>query len=172
MSERIIHIQWDGPFSPSKLDTLCDTNRDYGLYAIYGHHSVYGSGVLLYIGKARDRTFGQRIPEEKWDTGSMEDPAHVEIYVGRLKGQSTPPESEWKRSIDLAEKLLIHTHGPAYNMTCMQAVPENDQDVRNTRVFNWGRHRDLRHEVSGQRWTSAANETASYQVYDRSKLSG
>jgi hypothetical protein len=45
MEERIIHIEWEGPYSLNQLDTLKD------LYQIYGHHSVYGSNVLLYIGQ-------------------------------------------------------------------------------------------------------------------------
>jgi hypothetical protein len=48
--ERIIHIEWEGPYSLSQLDTLNDLRKDYGLYQIYGHHPIYGSNVLLYIG--------------------------------------------------------------------------------------------------------------------------
>ena len=61
MSEKAVHIEWQGPYSTSQLAELC-SSCDYGVYAIYGYHPVYGSSSLLYIGKARDRTFGQRIP--------------------------------------------------------------------------------------------------------------
>jgi hypothetical protein len=34
---------------------------------------------------------------------------------------------DWSKVIDLAEQLLIHTHGPACNMMQMQAAAEMDQ---------------------------------------------
>lgn len=36
MMERIIHIEWEGPYSLNQLDTLKDLRKDYGLYQIYG----------------------------------------------------------------------------------------------------------------------------------------
>jgi hypothetical protein len=50
MTERIIHIEWEGPYSLNQLDTLKDLRKDHVLYQIYGHHPVYGSNVLLYTG--------------------------------------------------------------------------------------------------------------------------
>ena len=47
MEERIIHTEWEGPYSLNQLDTLKDLRKDRGLYQIYGHHPVYGSNVLL-----------------------------------------------------------------------------------------------------------------------------
>ena len=55
MMETIIHIEWEGPYSLNQLDTLNDLRRDHGLYQIYGHHPVYGSNVLLYIGQTYGR---------------------------------------------------------------------------------------------------------------------
>jgi hypothetical protein len=171
MSERVIHIDWKGPYSIPELATFCKTT-DYGVYAIYGHHPVYGSDTLLYIGKAQDQTFGQRVPQEGWDKGSMEDPAHNEIYVGRLKGPNTPTREDCKKEIDLAEKLLIHAHGPAYNSQQIGEVSESDPEVCNARVLNWGYHRAIRPEVSGLRWTRVATEkTKAYELYDMSHLS-
>ncbi len=165
MSEHVIHIEWTGPHAPSELVNLCKS-IDYGIYAIYGHHPVYGSDTLLYVGKAQDQTFGQRIRQEGWDKGSMEDPAHTEIYVGRLKGPDTPPLEVWKKEIDLAEKLLIHTHGPAYNSQQIGEVSESDSEVCDIRVLNWGSHRAVRPEISGLRWTKTASEKAkAYEVY-------
>ena len=166
MCEQIVHIEWKGPYPTSGLDELC-TSKDYGVYAIYGFHPVYGPSVLLYIGKAWKRTFAERIPEEGWDRGSAEDRAHVEIYVGRLKGATTPSTEQWHEEIDLAEKLLIHAHGPAYNATNIMAVSEDNPKVCNIRVLNWGCHRTLRPEVSGRRWTKAATEQArGYSAYE------
>jgi len=61
--QRIIHINWDGPYTLEDLPDLRDENIDYGVYQIYGGHPVYGSSVLLYIGKAESQTFGTRIAE-------------------------------------------------------------------------------------------------------------
>jgi hypothetical protein len=123
--------------------------------------------VLLYIGKAARQTFAQRIPEEKWNQGT-EDTSHTEIYVGRLKGPSRPSRDEWLFEIDPVEKLLIHPHGPAYNSTNIMGIAENGTpDVCNTRVLNWGCHRDIQPEVSGLRWTRAATEQAkTFGVYE------
>jgi hypothetical protein len=40
--ERIIHIEWSGPYSLAGVDGFRDQRRDRGLYQIYGHHPVYG----------------------------------------------------------------------------------------------------------------------------------
>ena len=168
MEERIIHIEWEGPYSLSQLDTLKDLRKDRGLYQIYGHHPVYGSNVLLYIGQTVGRTFGERIQEHNFGGGSQEDRAHVEIYVGRLKGATTTPSSDdWRNEINWAEKLLIHVHAPAYNPQHMMEVDEADPRVCCARVFNWGCIRALRPEVSGRRWTRAATDAANaYKTYE------
>lgn len=75
--ERILHIEWSWPHSLAEVDGFRDQRRVRGLYQIYGHHPVYGSNALLYIGQT-DGTFGKRIPEENWGGGSIEDPRNVE----------------------------------------------------------------------------------------------
>lgn len=49
---KLIHIDWDGPFKLTEIDTITDDETDYGIYQIYGSHSVYSGNILLYIGKA------------------------------------------------------------------------------------------------------------------------
>jgi len=66
MMETIIHIEWEGPYSLNQLNTLKDLRKDRGLYQIYGHHPVYGSNVLLYIGQTSGRTFGERIEQHNF----------------------------------------------------------------------------------------------------------
>jgi hypothetical protein len=167
MEEGIIHIQWQGPFSLTQLDTLKDPRKDRGLYQIYGHHPVYGANVLLYIGQTMGETFGKRIEEHNFGGGFQEDREHVEIYVGRLKGVSTPSSDEWRNEINWAEKLLIHVHDPAYNSRQNTELDEADPRVCNARVMNWGCIRALQPEVSGRRWTKAkTDETDSYKVYE------
>jgi hypothetical protein len=167
MSEHIVHIEWEGPLTISEVANL-NQSTDYGIYAVYGYHPVYGSNALLYIGKVQKQTFGQRFRKEGlgWQQGSLEDTAHTEVYVGRMKGPDTPPEPIWEKDIDLAEKLLIHAHGPAYNSQQIGEVCETDPEVCNTRVLNWGCHRAIRPEVSGLRWTKIATDKAkAFKIY-------
>ncbi|MCP4305494.1 MAG: hypothetical protein GY788_11575 [bacterium] len=152
MIERPVHLCWEGPFDLIDLPKLSDPETDIGLYQIYAHHPVYGR-CLVYIGKAQTQTFGQRIRQEQWDTGSENDPERVEIYVGRLIGRSTPSLSEWHIEIDAAEKLLIHSHAPAYNSQNILNAPA-PLECGDVRVLNWGACRSLAREVSGWMWTS------------------
>ncbi len=91
--ELIIHIDWRGPFTLAQTQILTDAATDFGLYQVYAEHPVYGR-CLVYLGRARSLTFGQRVAQHRWDTGSEMDPAKVEIYVGRLKGQPIPSIDE------------------------------------------------------------------------------
>lgn len=103
-----IHIFWSGPYELSRVKELRDESKDYGIYQIYGHHTPYGSNILLYIGKANQQTFGKRIAQEGWEFEY--DPGHVEIYIGRLAGKEKPALAKWEKQIDAAEKLRIHAH--------------------------------------------------------------
>ncbi len=58
---RRVRVEWQGTFSIEEVLILNDENDDYGLYQIYGCHVIFGSDSLLYIGMARDQTFGQRL---------------------------------------------------------------------------------------------------------------
>jgi hypothetical protein len=113
MPERIIHIQWDGPFSLNQVPSLDDATKDRGVYQVYAYHPVYGTEQLVYIGQTWGQTFAARVSQHDWGGGTENDPHHVAIYIGRLKGERTPPEQDWSREIALAERLLIHSHGPA-----------------------------------------------------------
>ena len=64
MPETVIHIQWEGPLSVNDAQELNDPDSDFDLYQVYGQHPVYGTGTLIYIGKAQNQTFGQRIKQE------------------------------------------------------------------------------------------------------------
>lgn len=134
---------------------------DYGVYQIYGSHTVYGAGVLLYIGKAAQQTFGTRLSQEGWRNN--QDAGRVEIYLGRLSGKETPDAEEWARQIDSVEKLLIYAHAPACNSSNINTIP--DQNLRYVHVLNWGRFRDLLPEVSGDRWTLLHWDMEKYEPY-------
>ena len=166
MGERVLHFFWEGPFEIADLPKLNEKDRDYGIYQIYAHHPVYGR-CLVYIGKAREQTFCQRIPQEHWDSGSENDPQRVEIYVGRLIGP-TPALSVWRSEIDAAEKLLIHSHAPAYNTQAVLKSPAS-AECSDVRVLNWGACRSLAREVSGLVWTAkgvALRTQSNYRASD------
>jgi hypothetical protein len=147
MPEHIIHIQWSGPILLDQIVGLTDQTKDRGLYQVYACHPVYGPGQLVYIGKTITQTFAVRVCQHDWGGGTENDPKNVAIYVGQLKGP-TPSLAQWRREIDLAERLLIHSHGPAYNSTHMMAIDESaDPSIRDVRILNWGCVRSLHREI-------------------------
>jgi hypothetical protein len=153
MIERIILIEWEGPFTLSGLNQL-NGDSDCGLYQIYVHHPVYGAGVLAYIGVTWDQTFSTRIVQNDWGGASENDPNNVEVYVGRLKYEISPTREQWSRDVANAERLLIHAHGPGYNSTNIGRPNESDPEIRNSRILNTGAVRALHREVSSLMWTS------------------
>jgi hypothetical protein len=146
---KYIHIYWEGPFTLDQLSDLQDYTRDYGIYQIYGGHPVYGSMVLLYIGKVERQTFSLRISQENWFINR--NAGALKIYVGRLAGLRQPTDEAWSKEIAIAEKLLIYTHAPAGNAQFINL--NNDQALEDIHILNWGSHCDLMAEVSGRRWT-------------------
>lgn len=156
----LIQVHWEGSYELSDLPSLMDSETDYGIYQIYGKHPVYGNNVLLYIGKADQQTLGKRISQENWvDTN---DSNNLKIYVGRLHGPENPTPETWSTDIDLAERLLIYVHKPAYNARSISSFP--DLELQNIHILNWGHHRDLLPEVSGLRWTSKL-DSLEYETY-------
>jgi len=146
----IIHILWDGPFTFDEIATFT-TPTDFGIYQIYGHHPVYGSDVMLYIGLAERNRFGTRIPNHEWWLENHDD-GRIRVYLGRLAGVVQPSDDEWNRHIRLAERLLIHAHYPACNTK--KSLGALEPALQNVHVCNWGRVADLLPEVSGVRWGS------------------
>lgn len=157
---KLIQIEWKGPYSLEELILLDDRSHDYGIYQIYGKHVVYGKDVLLYIGKADFQTIGRRVLQENW--WYTNDSNHLKIYAGRLAGEKTPQEEIWFKEIDLAEKLLINVHKPAYNSKYLTSIP--DTELQDIHILNCGDHRDLLPEVSGLRWTRKLDD-ADYDTY-------
>lgn len=142
-----VDLDWEGPFQLDELHKVNDYSKDYGIYQIYGFHPVYGCNVLLYIGLAAKQTFCQRIKQEGWEANK--DPRNIEIYVGRLCGD-TPPVEQWERLISQVEKLLIFSHTPASNQSNIGTIPF--ESLKDLHIINWGNHRSLASEVSGLRW--------------------
>lgn len=147
-----IHILWDGPHSFEDATRL-DGEQDYGVYQIYGCHTVYGSDALLYIGKAVKQTFGKRIKEEKEPWKYNWDARRIAVYVGRVITDSlstVKTHEQWADWVGAAEELLIYAHAPACNSKNIQSI---NYKLLPFHVLNWGSFRDLLPEVSGHRWT-------------------
>ena len=160
-----IHIFWEGPFSLIEVREK-DADKDYGVYQIYGHHPLYGSNVLLYIGKAQAQTFALRISQEKWVERT--DPINTQIYLGRLAGKNKISGDAWEELIQQAEQLLIYAHLPALNTQNTKSLSE--EKVLGNRIFNWDSHRDLFPEVSGSRFTSRYEHIGAEHIYDESRI--
>jgi hypothetical protein len=130
-----IGIEWEGPLRLKEvIEKKNDAGvkpcygEDYGLYQIYGKH-LCGKDVLLYIGKATERTFSSRVDEHKksWlDKDQRE--KNIRIHLGRIydskKHSYKDGWKSWKRDVELAEELLIYLYSPNYNSSNISTPPK------------------------------------------------
>lgn len=138
----IIEINWQGPFNNDSISNYNRAIEDYGIYQIYGTHNIIGANTLLYIGKAQEQTFAQRISQHQdWIKKEYSD---INFYIGRLGGTYQVSNKEWSENIDKAEKLLIYFSSPPYNS---QYINDYGQ-IENTIVLNFGKKNRLPIEVS------------------------
>ena len=158
----VIHLQWDGPFTLQEVQGMND-DYDYGVYQVYGSHPVYGSDVLLYIGKASEQTFSTRLRQEYWHYN--QDARNIRYYVGRLAGERTPNDADWGHQIDVVETLLIHSHWPAANSRNIQTLGDHAAEITDMHVLNWGARRSLLSEVSGLMLTDRYDDIPNYHCY-------
>lgn len=147
VKEYLIQLKWEGSYKFTDLPSLNNEETDYGIYQIYGNHTVYGDNVLLYIGQANQQTFRTRIMQHSY---WFED--NFSIYVGRLSGPHTPTDDIWANEIKFVESLLIHVHSPAYNTMNINSI--NYSELEHIHVLNLGQYRSLLPELSGTRWIS------------------
>ena len=159
-----IRIEWKGPYGLTDIgfdgekyvikDTeLDDKKKDYGLYQIYGFHPVYGSSVLLYIGKAKEQTFARRLSQEGWEYNA--DFENLQIYVGRLFSQRDLDSFKWGKYVDIAESMLIYAHSPAMNSSNILTISKDKKKLKEyerVRIFNYDQCRSLLPEISGELW--------------------
>lgn len=148
MDERIVHIRWEGPLTQDVALQRRNDKSDYGIYQIYGPHPVYGPNVMLYIGKAREQTFGDRLKQHLDELFC--DSEICSLYLGCIAGEKTPALDTWRAEIDKAERLLIYSHIPAYNS---QSIADLDyESLKGIRVINLGNRGSLSGDVTGYRW--------------------
>ena len=103
-----IHLDWSGPYSLDEASALTG-REDYGLYQFYGDHPVYGAGVLLYVGKASNQSFGRRLSQHNWGNWI---PSQAAIYIGKVCTPEPLDDKEWCDAIE--EPLIVALVSRAY----------------------------------------------------------
>ena len=120
---REIHCLWEGPLTVEQAIGK-SSSKDYGVYALYGSHSVLGSDSLLYVGQANGTTFSARI-RYHWDEWIRWEPSDVTVYLGRLGGWEQIDDDKWGVLIDETELLLIFFTSPPYNSSRVKTLRKN-----------------------------------------------
>jgi len=119
-----IKIEWEGPFKVDDVINRMDRagehplwdGEDYGLYQIYGEHTLCGKNTLLYIGIVTGRTFSQRFREHKGWLDKDQKEEDINIYLGRIYDDRRHLSNElWTADVKITEKILIYIYSPNYN---------------------------------------------------------
>ena len=106
--EKIIKVQWDGPFTYEEVKQF-NGKKDYGIYIAFGNHRIYGMDSLLYVGKAFDQTFLMRINQHTdW-------PGTEYYYLGRICGIGKTTYKTWHEEVDYLETQIIQHCLPSWN---------------------------------------------------------
>lgn len=160
-----INIKWEGPLT---LKQACEKNGriDYGVYqCYYDDPPVYGPDVLLYIGLASNRRFGQMLESHKFEKWNQ----NIQIYLGRLyqKEEARPLTNyEWGEMMERVEMLLAHACSPAFNFEWIKTYPVANTDKdKKLLILNWGDYRSLPAAVSGYRFIEGSLSD-SYQPWN------
>ncbi|MEZ9321656.1 hypothetical protein AB4161_15035 [Vibrio sp. 10N.286.51.E5] len=154
----IIDVHWKGPISPDELKNL-EQPESQVLYQIYGHHPVYGSDSLLYIGKTEQLSgVKDRLPKHKWIDNQCDE---CKIYYAscaeivdwqkwKSSSDEYPKYNSSKSGIDInqIESLLIYAHHPSGNSQSIQSLGIGIKT--HFRVFNTGKRKALERELSTQ----------------------
>ncbi|NOZ23634.1 MAG: hypothetical protein GXP25_21370 [Planctomycetes bacterium] len=145
---RQVRVDWDGPFSVDKALSLNHEDNDSGLYQVYGVHTVFGPDSLLYIGMARDQTFGERLRQHELDW--LRDEEGLSIRVGRINPEDyahePPGWPDWRQLLADIESLEIFWHAPPYNCRGI-----NEYIGQPLRVMNNGEFGGLSPECTSDR---------------------
>ena len=156
-----LHLMWvEHEWNEEKI-TQFNSKSDYGIYQIYGDHPVYGENVLLYIGKARYQTYSLRL-NQRIDFNESHISKFRRLHLSYFCKTEGVNSSNWGEYIDLAEKLLINAHFPAYNSQEIKGPIKNETFKKEMLIFNWNDRGKLLPEVSSLRY--------SYQFYDPKNL--
>jgi hypothetical protein len=148
----IIHLNWVEYEWNDKIYEELDTEKDFGIYQVYGGHPVYGQDTLLYIGKAQDQTYSKRLKQHD-DFIDTNIKNFSKINVSYFSKTDDVEYKNWGFYIGLVEKLLINSHIPAYNSQDVKGVLSKDDFKNNLLVLNWGDRGELLPEVSSLRYS-------------------
>ncbi len=145
--EEII-IDWSDRIVLSSVDDISSyTEKNANvLYQIYGSHHIYGSNVLLYIGKT-ERDFAKRLDEH---LKSFFLYAHnLSFSIGTLVN--------YEDKLEIPESILIANHKPAFNKTNIHTV-QHTEDKRKIIIMNNGNHGILKNRSTNFWWVNDNND--------------
>ena len=113
-ARRVIRVEWEGTFSIDEVREMNNENDGPGLYQIYGRHLIYGSGILLYIGKS-EKQLVTRVKQQHASWKSRK-PWHQEddeflVRLGWLDYKGV----DFRKVLADVEAFEIFYHSPAYN---------------------------------------------------------
>lgn len=146
-----IRIEWEGPFKVDNVIKKMDrtgepplwNGEDYGLYQIYGEHSLCGKETLLYIGITTERTFSQRFKEHKIWLDKDQKKKDVSIYLGRVYDPKRHLTDDiWTEDVEISEKILIYKYSPNYNSRELSDAPDLSPH-KNIRLVHSGKRGNL-----------------------------
>lgn len=149
----VINISWERILFNEDEIKKYSAKNDSGIYQIYGQHPAYGSDALLYIGKAEN--FAIRLNKRFEFTESSANP--TSIRLGRIVNSKNPDdayniavEKKWE-AINIAEKILIKAHTPAFNKQENSGLFSEDIHEFNREhyiILNWEDYGSLLPEIS------------------------
>jgi hypothetical protein len=142
-----------------------DTERDFGIYQIYGNHPVYGDDTLLYIGKAAEQTFTRRMKGHYDFDASQVVGQLTRIHLGYFCEIDDMNPQIWEDAISDVEPILIKAHIPALNGQGVKGFLESPG--QNILVYNWGDKGRLFPEVSSLRCSEVYHD---YEKYNFEEL--
>lgn len=164
---KIYHLYWKGYDWNDGITTCHHSSKDCGIYQVYGNHPVYGPDTLLYIGKAKDETYSQRL-NGHGDLDTSQIAKFTKLYLSYFCKVDDLNEADWKDAIDIVEKTLIKAHSPALNAQDVKGFLE--KDTPNILIYNWGDRGRLLPEVSTLRCSEFYHDSDRYD-FDKLALS-
>jgi hypothetical protein len=163
---KIIHLNWKEYEWDDTIFEKFSTNKDYGIYQVYGDHPVYGQNTLLYIGKVVDETYSDRLKghPDLVNTHFTFRKLHLSYF---LKIDDIT-NNNWAERISVVEQLLINAHCPAYNAKDIKMLSGVEDNLL---VLNWGERGTLLPEVSSLRYSGLYWDTKKYD-FEKKILKG
>lgn len=157
---QMYHLYWKAyDWDINAINTAYNSNRDYGIYQVYGDHPVYGADTLLYIGKAKDQTYSTRMKGHT-DFDASQASKFTKLHLSYFCKADDLSETNWGDAIDVVELALIKAHMPALNS--QQVMGFLEAGAPNILIYNWGERGRLLPEVSTLRCSELYHDSAKY----------